>query len=668
MADWRDQILKEFTPHVNRITLVADPDGLLLEEAILQAVRERGFELIPFDDHVTFRFVYESKFRSHWDRGEITDLVVVLRAERHDLSTLPYDLLQAGRQLSFTLGELFPNLSYPVIASLDRSDLDALFRAQTQHKPDRIGDNATNDFVLLHVFEIAPALIKQPSELLRVLLRRHYRGQRVPRLFDDRLVQVLRQSETFDSWPLETIVPDRDTFFSFLQERWPLFLDRIAGGTGADLREGGKPYGLEIDGPPDLPFDHDDVRVYIDNLFVEGMLRPVSHKSGSTLSEKWEAAGIQTDPAADRLRRLDGLIEAVSGTIPASEARHQDWSVFAYRWSELSVLWSEASSTAPSEAVRRIVELRTKVDQAFLAWTERRYAGLHNQPPDPPAMVHHLPRYLARQISDASHRKVALIVVDGIAIDQWIVLRNVLATQRPGFRFREAAVFAWVPTITSVSRQAIFAGKPPLYFPSSIQTTGKEASLWTQFWVDHGLTAQEVGYAKGLGDGPLDAVRELLSRPNIRALGLVVDKVDRIMHGMELGTAGMHNQVRQWTSQQFMANLLDVLFDNHFDVFLISDHGSIEAEGCGRPSEGAIADLRGERVRVYPDRILRSRVKERFPEAIEWPALGLPEDYVALLAPGRSAFVRVGKRIVGHGGVSLEEIIVPMVQIERLAE
>ncbi len=75
MSSWRDQILKEFTPKVARLTLVADPDGLLLEEGILEGIRERGFELIPFEDHIAFRYAYESKFRSRWDRGEHTDLV-----------------------------------------------------------------------------------------------------------------------------------------------------------------------------------------------------------------------------------------------------------------------------------------------------------------------------------------------------------------------------------------------------------------------------------------------------------------------------------------------------------------------------------------------------------------------------------------------------------------
>jgi len=136
MGSWRDQILCEFTPQVARLTLVADPDGLLLEEGVLNGIRERGFELIPFEDHVAFRYAYESKFRSRWDRGEETDLVVVLRSASSDLDTLPYDLLQAGRKLSFNLGDLFPNLSYPVVAALDRADLDALFAAQSKHAPE----------------------------------------------------------------------------------------------------------------------------------------------------------------------------------------------------------------------------------------------------------------------------------------------------------------------------------------------------------------------------------------------------------------------------------------------------------------------------------------------------------------------------------------------------
>ncbi len=53
----------------------------------------------------------------------------------------------------------------------------------------------------------------QPSDLLRALLRRHYRGQRVPAAIDGRFIQILRQNNTFDDWPIEKLAADREAFF-----------------------------------------------------------------------------------------------------------------------------------------------------------------------------------------------------------------------------------------------------------------------------------------------------------------------------------------------------------------------------------------------------------------------------------------------------------------------
>ncbi len=665
MSSWRDQILKEFTPKVARLTLVADPDGLLLEEGILEGIRERGFELIPFEDHIAFRYAYESKFRSRWDRGEHTDLVVVLRSQASDLSGLPYDLLRAGRRLSFNLGDIFPNLSYPVVTALDRGDLDALYEAQKRHAPGQLGDNATKEFVLRHVFEIAPELVKQPSDLLRVLLRRHYRGQRIPADLDGRFIQLLRQSNVFDDWPLETLVADREAFFAFLQERWPIFLDREAAKGTSGVREDEKPYGLSIEGPIELPFDHHDIRVYIDNLFVEGVLHPVFHKYAEAFSKTWIKVGIRSETSKERSRRICELVELLGKSIPSDSARHTDWIQFAWKWAELIKIVNETLEVVPEISKVGSEDIQSQVDDSFISWMQRRFSGLVNLPPSPPVMLHHLPRFLARQMGEDRTAKIALIVVDGLALDQWLVVREALATKQPGLRFREQVVFAWIPSLTSVSRQATFAGKAPIFFPNSIQTTDKEPALWAQFWADQGLMPNEVVYLKGLGDGGLENVSEALSHPKARVAGLVVDKVDKIMHGMEMGTAGMHNQVCQWAKQPYLNTLLDLLLDRGFRIFLTSDHGNLEAEGCGRPSEGAVADLRGERVRIYPDAALRGKVKERFPDALEWGTVGLPEDYLALLAPARRAFVQEKQRAVSHGGVSVEELIVPLIQIER---
>lgn len=666
MDSWRDEILKEFTPQVARLTLVADPDGLLLEEGILARIEERGFELIPFEDHVAFRFAYETRYRSHWDRGELTDLVVVLRAAASDLRSLPYDLLQAGRQLSFNLGELFPHLSYPVIDALDRSDLDLLYEAQEREKPDRpLGDRQTRGFVLRHVFGVAPETIQQESDLLRFLLRRHYRGLRIPGVLDSHLVQLLRQHDRFDGWPLEQIVPDREAFFSFLQERWLIFLDRQT----VRPDEVHEPVGtqtLELPGPAEIPFEHQDIRVYIDNLFLEGVLQQVSHPEAERLADSWAVVGVKTQPRADRARRLEGLLEAIERSIPAEGAKHQEWLAFAQRWAQVNALWFDPDTKDGGEWEEELLDIRGRIDQEFSSWLHQRFGTLHNQPPSPPVMPHHVPRMLARRLEESKEAKVALVMMDGLSLDQWVVVQQVLSEQRPALRFREGALFAWIPTLTMVSRQACFTGRPPLYFPASLHTTDREPSAWRRFWADEGLSSAEVGYAKSLGDEPdLARVEEVVSHPKVRAVGLVVDKVDRIMHGMTLGSSGMHNLIRQWARQRVLATLLDMLLDRGFSVFLTADHGNIETKGCGRPTEGSVADLRGERVRVYSDQSLRAGVKERFPDAIEWPPIGLPDDYLALLAPDRLAFVRETERPVAHGGMTLEEVVVPLVEIER---
>jgi hypothetical protein len=72
-----------------RLVLVADPNGLLLQEGILQSLQARGYDLLSYEDPVAFRFTYESTYRSRWDQGECTERSVILRTEAAALRSLP---------------------------------------------------------------------------------------------------------------------------------------------------------------------------------------------------------------------------------------------------------------------------------------------------------------------------------------------------------------------------------------------------------------------------------------------------------------------------------------------------------------------------------------------------------------------------------------------------
>lgn len=649
MADWRDTILKNFKPKISRLTLVADPDGLLTEEGMLSAIRDRGFDLIPFDDPIAFRFAYESQYRGLWDEGKQTDLVVVLRSAEQQLNKLPYDLMKAGRPLTFALHQLFPKLNYPVIAGLDRAHLDAVDEAYRKHDGDQLTERETKDFVLMHCFGIVPKLITKPVDLLRMLLSLHSRKVRLPDFLVEYLLKSLTKDATFKTWPLAEIIAGREGFLRFLQDEWRVYLDAQADSSFTCR----------------VPFGHEDVRAYIDTFFLEGSLTPIERENAAKLPA-WAQTGVIHDPRADALRRFRGLWRKFEVELPGADVPHREWQQAAQRWAELVVLrweWDEALEDADRTAW---FELQATVEDAFGRWMMNRYGSLHNLPyHQQPVMVHQISRFMAVERTRKKLPKMALLVLDGLAVDQWLLLRKCLESCDSTWRFQESTAFAWVPTLTSVTRQSIFAGEPPLYFPDSLATTSKEKNHWLRFWEDQGVQRAGVELVTSL-DGPNDPKLEAaLGNPRLSVLGVVWNKIDEIMHGMQMQTAGMHNQVRLWASQGHLQQVLTRLHHEGFAVYLTADHGNVTATGIGNPKEGVLVETKGKRVRVYDRTEFLEEVAGKFPESLRWPNHGLPPARHVLLAGDLKAFTGVGEEIVSHGGIALEEVMVPFVAITK---
>ena len=591
----------------------------------------------------------KSQYRSLWDKGQNTDLVVVLRSAEQQLNKLPFDLLKAGRQLTFALHQLFPKLNYPVIAGLDRAYLDAVDEAYQKHDGDQLTERETKDFVLMHCFSIVPKLIKTPVDLLKVLLSLHSRKVRLPDFLNEYLLESLTKDATFATWPLADILPSREKFLRFLQDEWELFL--------ASLSDAGK--------QSRVPFSHEDVRAYIDTLFLDGSLTPVEQENVANLPA-WVRTGVVHDPKADAVRRFRGLRQNIRDRTSRRDVSHREWQQAAQRWAELVVLrweWDEALDAADRTAWSG---LQAKVEDAFGQWMMHRYGSLHNLPyHQQPVMVHQISRFMAVERKRKKLAKIALLVLDGLAFDQWLLLRKNLEGCDKAWRFQESTAFAWVPTLTSVTRQSIFAGEPPLYFPDSMETTSKERTHWQRFWEDQGVQRAGVELVTNL-DGPADPELEsALANPRLSVLGIVWNKVDDIMHGMQMQTAGMHNQVRLWASQGHLQQLLVRLRQEGFVVYLTADHGNVTATGIGNPREGVLVETKGKRARVYDRPEFRDEVAAKFPDSIRWPNYGLPPARHVLLAGDLKAFTDDGDEIVAHGGIALEEVMVPFVAITR---
>jgi hypothetical protein len=149
--------------------------------------------------------------------------------------------------------------------------------------------------LLRNVFRLDPAQIQSDADLLRALLRRHYSGKVIPKTLDDRLINLLRSSGRWQDWPLDQIVPSRANFLEFLQERWPIFLSQKLDAQVGRLHEAPAPFDLRYSGPKDLPFDHDDVRVYIDNLFTDGLLLALARLCEHHDAYRWLCGGVSVN-------------------------------------------------------------------------------------------------------------------------------------------------------------------------------------------------------------------------------------------------------------------------------------------------------------------------------------------------------------------------------------
>ena len=307
--------------------------------------------------------------------------------------------------------------------------------------------------------------------------------------------------------------------------------------------------------------------------------------------------------------------------------------------------------------------LQLEADKRLREWVQKRFQDLPSLPvAKAPVMVHHIPRYLSMR-RNAGEEKIALLVFDGMALDQWVQIREYLSARAQYLTTEESGCFAWLPSLTSVSRQALFSGLRPREFQASIETTAHEASLWNRFWMENGLRAAEVCYRKAIKrTEQLSDLEAAISAPSIKVVGIVVDMIDELVHGAMLGKRGLSGQIREWCQTGFVEKLLNLLLNWGFHVYVTADHGNVDADGIGRLNQGVISELKGERVRTYRNETLAGSVPADI-EAFAFGGAGLPPDFLPLYASGRGAFVPIGQQVVAHGGMSVEELIVPFVKI-----
>lgn len=662
---WRDGILRHFAEDLAEVfplTVVWDPRGLLADPIIHGTVERRGFLMWVYEDPLQFRFAYETKLRKTEDRGG-APASLVLTYQGTSLNDVPFDVLAraraAQREFQFSVPELFPSLAPASLDDLDPAWFDRLYQAVRRRPPESSrGLNASRDFLLRELFELDTEKIDRAAEVLTGLCRLHLYRQELPDSLAEHLVRRMEGLEPARHWPVEEMVRDRKAFFAFLQEQWPAFVERLASG---QVSEGAGMYGTPTELPELIPFEDATLRTWVGALFLEGALEPVPWKGRQGLRPDTYWWGITKSLESDSEERARALGEELSTSLPSQDATYEDWLGFAPRWAEFTALTLRCSDG--SGALRnKLDQLWEQVDEAFHQWMVERFGALELVPK--PIMLHKVLPHLRAQHDTGT--KVALLVMDGMAWSQWTVLRDGMAIAGD-YTIAECSVFAWVPTITPVSRQALFAAAPPRDFAESITSTRKDESHWSRFWMEHGLDPASVQFLpprhREGSASALQRLREAAEHPHCKVLAMTAGTIDEMSHGAVGGASALLAQLDDWSRNGWVGEGVSLLLEEGFDVWITADHGNLECVGTGRPKEGALADERGARARTFSDGAVRRMIAEQFPNSLSWSSAGLPESYLPLLSTGRSAFESDGQSIISHGSIALEEVIVPLIRI-----
>jgi hypothetical protein len=364
-------------------------------------------------------------------------------------------------------------------------------------------------------------------------------------------------------------------------------------------------------------------------------------------------------------------------------------------WNELYkklVYWElELEKSGGDASMKEIFHMqKTEANTLFAKFIEKNYISwLNGKSQDVPVLSHTLLKTKVFPIIDKEAVPVYLVLIDNLRYDQWKILQPIIEEL---FKVdNEETYYSILPTCTQYARNSIFAG----LMPSEIERM--HPNIWINDEEEGGKNMHEEellgAQLKRLGKNIKFSYNKITNHAdgeklaqNIHSLSgnklnvIVYNFVDMLSHArteMEMirelasDDAAYRSLTVSWLSHSPLHDILKQIAASKAKLVITTDHGTIKVT---TPSKVIGDKNTNTNLRYKQGKSLTYQAKDVF--AIKNPAEAfLPRQHVSSIfvfvkedmffayPNNYNYYVNYYKDTFQHGGISLEEIIIPLVAL-----